>query len=236
MERIIRRLESCAMTRLVALGASGTELAYHCEGRHNWFDWLEVGLRDHYGRVHQTVNAGVSGETSGQMLARFERDVAVHQPHAVIVTAGGNDCNPVNEVSPAEFRRNLGEIIARTRALADCTPMLQTMYSIAPDLMADEQERARRFPEYMAVVIEAAGEEGVILIDHFTRWERLRLREPAAHRRLMRDGMHVNPLGNMVMGVDALRSFGATLGEETAQRCAEGIAVQKLLDELEADQ
>jgi hypothetical protein len=40
----------------------------------------------------------------------------------------------------------------------------------------------------------------------------------------------------MVMGVDALRSFGATLGEETARRCAEGIAVQKLLDELEADQ
>ncbi|MBN1459075.1 MAG: SGNH/GDSL hydrolase family protein, partial [Armatimonadetes bacterium] len=118
------------MTRVVALGSSNTELAYHSEGRHNWFGWLEVGLRDRFGRVHHAINAGVSGETSRDMLGRFDRDVAHYRPHVVIITTGGNDCDPVHDLSRNEFEVNLRELVARCRALADCEVILQTYYAI----------------------------------------------------------------------------------------------------------
>jgi len=237
VESIVARLRAEPMTRIVALGSSNTELAYHCEGRHNWFDWLEVGLRDQYGRVHQAINAGVSGETSREMLGRFERDVALHQPHVLIVTVGGNDCSPANDVSEDEFRGNLRELVGSARGLRECQPILQTYYSFDVEKMQEqpypEPEQAVRFPGYMEVVREVAAREEVVLFDHLVRWERLRLAKPEIYRRLMRDTLHVNPRGNMVIGLEVLRRFGAKVAGETAGRCAEGLQVQRMLDELE---
>ena len=232
MERIIRRLEAEPMTRIVALGSSNTELAYHSEGCHNWFGWLEVGLRDRFGRVHHAINAGVSGETSRDMLARFDRDVAHYRPHLVIITTGGNDCSPENDLPRNEFEGNLRALVARCRALSDCLVILQTYYAFDVAAMGDEPERARRFPEYMDSVREVSCTDEAILLDHLVRWERLRLQDYATYAGLMRDAMHLNPWGNMVMGLDALRQFGAAVTGETAERCAKGVAVQAVLDQL----
>jgi hypothetical protein len=99
--------------------------------------------------------------------------------------------------------------------------------------MADERERAQLFPVYMAAVRQVAADESVALFDHLVRWERLRLCRPATYGKLMRDAMHVNPLGNMVLGLDVLRQFGVRVTGETAELCAEGMAVQQQLDELD---
>ena len=221
------------MTRIVALGSSNTELAYHSEGHHNWLGWLEVGLRDRFGRVHHAINAGVSGETSRDMLARFDRDVAHYRPHVVIITTGGNDCDPVHDLSKEEFEQNLRELVARCRALADCEVILQTYYAIDVASMYDEPERAGRFPEYMDSVRKVAATEEVFLFDHFPRWERLRAQNYAIYQSLMRDALHLNPRGNMVMGIDVLRNFGAPAMGETAAQCARGLAVQAEMDRLE---
>jgi acyl-CoA thioesterase-1 len=236
MEPVIRRLATAPMTRIVALGSSSTERAHHSEGSHNWADWLDVGLRARYGRVHHTINAGVSGETARQMLGRFDRDVAHYRPQVVMMMAGGNDCNPVNEITPALFREDLRELVGRVRSLGDCHSILQTYYSFDTDSMQEEEERARQFPLYMEIVREVAREEGVVLFDHLARWERLRLREPHLYQTLMRDAMHVNPLGNMVIGLDVLRRFGAEVTGETAAHCAEGLEAQRVLDRLEEEE
>jgi len=232
LTRIIRRLETESITRIVALGSSNTELAHHSEGHHNWFGWLDVGLRDRFGRVHHAINAGVSGETSRDMLARFERDVAHYRPHIVIITTGGNDCSPEHDLSRDEFEGNLRTLTARCRAIDDCLVVMQTYYSFDLAAMADEPVRARRFPEYMESVREVAGDSGAILFDHLVRWERLRLQNHTTYRALMRDPMHLNPLGNMVLGLDALRHFGVEVIGETAEQCAKAIEVQVLMDEL----
>lgn len=234
MERIVKRLETEPMTRILALGSSNTERAYHCRGWHNWFDWVEVGLRDHFGRVHQAINAGVSGETSTQLLQRFQRDVAIYRPHAVFITVGGNDTNPEKKVPIARYRGNLLELVDRCLGLGECVPILQTYYSIDVEALGAEDLAAQNFPRYMQQVREAAAARGVPLIDHLSRWERLREADCPAYRALLRDEWHVNPLGNMVLGLDVLRRFGVEVKGEVAEVCAQGLGVQRRLDELEA--
>ena len=233
MQRIIERLETQQMTRIVAFGASATAKGYHCEGHYNWFDWLDVGLSQQFGRCFHTINAGVSGQSSRDLLARFERDCALYQPHVVLVMAGGNDCNPTHSISPEDFRTNMTEIIERTQALGTCVPVLQTYYSFDIEMVVEEAERAGKFGRYMQVVREVAEATGSPLIDHLSRWERLRLSDVATYRTLMRDAMHVNPLGNMVLGMDCLTYFGARVRDEIERVCEPGLKIQELLDQLE---
>ena len=232
MHRIIRRLETEPMTRIVALGSSNTAKGYHCAGQYNWFDWLDVGLSQHYGRVHHTINAGVSGQTTRDLLARFERDVTLYQPHVVIITVGGNDCNPDQQIGIGEFRANLTELVTRSEALEGCVAVLQTYYAIDIEQMGDERARAEAFAAYMQIIGQVAGETRCPLYDHFTRWERLRKTDVRTYRRLMRDPMHLSPLGNMVLGLDDVRFFGAAVVDEIADVCAEGLHLQRVLDAL----
>lgn len=60
------------------------------------------------------LNKGVSGDTSGQGLARLERDVLAHDPRIVIVCLGGND---ILQRIPSETTfANLEQIVTRIQA------------------------------------------------------------------------------------------------------------------------
>ena len=48
----------------------------------------------------------------------------------------------------------------------------------------------------------------------------------------MLDALHVNPLGNMVMGLDLIRAFKAHLEESQHESCVEGIRYQQRMDQL----
>lgn len=230
MESILGRLRSLQWTRIVAFGSSNTEARN--AARFNWVDWLDFGLERHYGRGHTTVNTGVSGHSTRDLLDRFDRDVALYRPHVVFITVGGNDANPENEIGEDEFRANLTELAVRVSTLG-ARPILQTYYSF--DVESIETQYAERFFRCMDVVRDVAAERQVILADHLRRWERLRLRDVERYRELMADALHVNPLGNMLMGLDLLRLFRAEPGKRLADVCSEGMELQGLLDSLERD-
>lgn len=225
------RLSKQPMTRIVALGSSNTERAAHSAGRYNWFDWFDVALRAKFGRVHHSINAGVCGETTRHLLARFERDVAHYAPHIVIVTIGGNDSNPGQAMDAVEFRRNLTELVMRLRTLPDCLSVLQTYYSC--DLERMDAKHATQFLAYMQIVREVGRDTGAEVLDHLARWERLRLSDLEAYRALMRDPMHVSPVGNLVWGLDLARAFGAPLTADAVPDIEDGLRMQARLDTLE---
>lgn len=60
------------------------------------------------------INAGVSGDTTTQMLARYAADVATQEGHWVHVLGGGNDVSA--DVASATIIANLAAIIALARA------------------------------------------------------------------------------------------------------------------------
>ena len=197
---VVERFEQLEHFRLVALGASNTDRYMPCM---HWLDVLEVGLRTRFGRKFQVIDSGVSGNTTRQALARFDRDVAFFQPALVIVTLGGNDCRTdVTHVPEAEFRDNMTLIGRKIEAL-NAIPVFQTYYKM--DLEAMEPERARGFVRNMEIVREVAQEHSWHLVDQYAVLDKLPW--DVQRYKLMINAMHTNEEGNLLMGIELLRHF-----------------------------
>lgn len=188
--------------RVVVFGASNTER--YMPGLH-WSDILEVGLREKYGRKFHLINSGVSGNNTVEALKRFDRDVASFNPNIVIITLGGNDCNPLpaKYVSEADFGKNMDLIVQKIRDL-NALPIIQTYYKM--DLEAMDPSRAANFVRYMELVREAARRNGVFLVDQYKYFEAV---TPAELRyKLLLNAMHTNDFGNALIGVILLKHLG----------------------------
>lgn len=68
--------------------------------------------------MSEVFNAGYPGDTTRELLARFERDAASRLPDLVILWVGLNDMlYPGHTVEPEEFRRNYRRLVLRCRDL-----------------------------------------------------------------------------------------------------------------------
>ena len=225
---IFEKVKQKQQIRIVAFGSSNTER--HSPGMH-WFDILELGLKPLFkGYLGGCINAGVCGNTTTQMLERFESDVAFCKPDLVIVTAGGNDSNPPRNVSREKYRNNLFAIHEKISAWGG-EVIFQTYYSCKLHFLSDEMAENMLFN--MQQIRDVAESTNSCLADHFARWERLRLQEYGLYTLLMKDNMHLNRAGNSVLALDLLRYFGAELPEDCRQDFALGLFAQKVLDDLE---
>jgi lysophospholipase L1-like esterase len=227
MQSILNRLRQGQKTRIVAFGSSNTERRIH--GLH-WFDWLDLGIKQTYGRLHHCINAGLGGDTTRGLLQRFAEDVALYQPHVVMITIGGNDSNPSSGIGDHEFHRNLVQLAGQVHTLGAAT-IFQTYYSA--DVAGLEPGHSAAFLRFMDIIRQTATETQADLVDHHRRWEPLRIDRPDAYRQLMIDPLHVNSLGNMLMGLDLIRACQARLDDAQQAFCAEGLRYQRLLDMLE---
>lgn len=227
IERMVERFKAGQRTRILAFGSSNTER--FLTGMH-WFDCFELAIKK-YGRVHTCINTGIGGDTTRGLLQRFEEDAALYRPHMTFLTIGGNDSNPRKDVSIEEFRANLLELHRRFAALG-CGVIFQTYYAVNPDTTDPVHREA--FYRCMDVVRQVASDTGSDLIDHLTRWELLRTAHPEKYLPLMRDGFHVNPRGNRLLGVDIARRFGVPFGNDSLDHWGEALLLQHFIDELEA--
>ena len=219
-------LERSEFIRVVAFGASNTQR--YLPGTH-WFDYVEMGFKNVFGgRCGHFINSGISGNTTVDLLNRFDRELAFYKPNLVIMTIGGNDCNPVKNIDAAQFRSNLIELCNKIRALGSDV-LIQTYY--ACDLeMITPPERADLMVKYMQIVREVALSENLMLNDNDMRWARLRDNDIATYRLLMLNSMHVNDLGNQLIGLDLMRKLELRLTENYRTQCAPGLLAQALMD------
>jgi lysophospholipase L1-like esterase len=226
LDVILRGLEEGVRKRFVAFGSSNTERRIH--GLH-WFDWLDLGLKQTYGRVHHFINAGLGGDTTEGLITRFDDDVAFYKPDVVFITIGGNDSNPESGINASKYHHHLINILNLIRQI-NSIPILQTYY--AADIPHLDKEHGYRFLKYMDIIRAAADETQVMLVDHHKRWELLRMVDSDMYQKLMLDALHVTPLGNMIIGLDLIRLFKAHLTEAQVKWCREGIRYQKFMDKL----
>ena len=224
--KINAMLERHEFCRVVAFGASNTQR--YLPGTH-WFDYVEMGFKNRFGGgCGHFINSGISGNTTVDLLRRFDRELAVYRPDLVIMTIGGNDCNPAKNIDAATFRSNLTELCRKIRALGSDV-VLQTYYACDLERI-DPQERARLMVAYMQIVREVAAAENTCLNDNDGRWARLRDSDVASYRLLMLNSMHVNDTGNQLIGLDLLRKFGIPLREDYRGQCTPGLLAQALMD------
>ena len=108
---------------LVHMGDSIT-FGQYIDPRLRWTCLVADRLNSKYaGRAIQieSINRGVSGDTTRQGLERFPTSVQEHRPDVVTIQFGLNDCNcwqtdgGAPRVSAAAYRANLVEMIDRSR-------------------------------------------------------------------------------------------------------------------------
>ncbi|AGA26754.1 GDSL-type esterase/lipase family protein [Singulisphaera acidiphila] len=182
-------LEGGKPVQVVCFGDSVTGVYYHTGGRRAYTDMLGIALRRTYPTVNIVMtNAGISGHTTRDALARIDRDVLRHKPTLVTVMFGLND---VARLPLEEYRKNLGEIVAQCqRAGVEvllCTPnnVITTGDRPTPKLLM-----------YCDVVREVGQRLNVPVCDVYAELEAQRERDGLAWRLGMSDEIHPNMDGH----------------------------------------
>lgn len=189
----VRRLQTGQPVKLAGFGDSITGVYYHTGGRRAWPEILGGLLQAVHPQARiGIINAGISGNTAAQALARLERDVIAHRPDLVAVQLGMND---VVHTAAAAFAANLREIVTRLHAQG-AGVLLMTPNAIDP---ADQHWPAAKVQAYAGIVRTLAAELRVPLADtHRAFAQQLETGGPAWHR-LLSDLIHPNFRGHTLI-------------------------------------
>ena len=150
------------------------------------------------GAAVEGVYAGVSGDTSRQMLARLEKDVLSKKPDYMFLSCGVNDApNGIDNpgVPLAEYRRNMTEIINRAKKAGVTVILLEPTPVLESEHIANVNERA-----YVDALREIAAGAWLTLVPvnrAFTA--AYDAREDRSKREYTCDGTHMNQKGNRLL-------------------------------------
>jgi lysophospholipase L1-like esterase len=104
------------------LGGSGTSSSLQ-----TWGQSYAALVGVLYGNLIRMVhNAGVPGNTSAQMIARFATDVTPFAPDIVLILAGTNDLSTTSGITLAQSQANIQALVQMTLAIG-AIPILQTI-------------------------------------------------------------------------------------------------------------
>lgn len=97
------------------------------------------------GRTQMVRNAGVGGDTTSQMLARFDTDITPYRPDVVVLRGGTNDLTGLSQpFNPTQvtarfdlFKSNVTQIVARIRAIG----AIPVLMSVTPSSGSQDVQR-----------------------------------------------------------------------------------------------
>jgi len=146
------------------------------------------------------INKGVNGDTSGGMLSRFNEDVLMEKPKAVILMGGANDFivgEPASRV-----KANMSSMAYQSLAKG-ILPVIGIEVDILEGMVRKEWLRFTDFAtvhkkllEYREWVGLYAEIFGIAYIDAYGHFKE---RYPEGGRDLYSDGLHLNLEGNKAM-------------------------------------
>lgn len=195
------KLEAGEPARIVCFGDSVTGVYYHTGSRRAYTDMLGLALRKAFPKADLTmINAGISGHTTRDALARIDRDVIRHGPTLVTVMFGLND---MTRVPLADYRANLAAIVERCRAAGAevilCTPN---------NVITTDSRPSEKLIDYCEAVRQAGRSLNVPVCDVYANLDATRARDPLAWRLLMSDEIHPNMDGHKRMAEQIALSIG----------------------------
>ena len=117
----------------------------------------------------RVTNSGISGNTSRDLLERFQRDVVDLKPDWVSICIGINDvwrqfdtpAMPDGQVLPEEYERNVEQMILAVKEEVKGIFLLSPYY-----MEPNREDRMRaRMDEYVAICGELAKKHGCVFVD-----------------------------------------------------------------------
>lgn len=185
---------------IVCLGDSVTGVYYHTGGYRAYPEMLEIAISKALPKSQvKVINAGISGHSTTEGLARLERDVLSKKPDLVTISFGLND---MTRMSEEQFRKNLDTLIARCRD-ANCQVVLCTPNSVI-STGGRPIEKLKRFCD----IIHAVGRDSrVPVCDQFASGEALRAKDAWSWRLTLSDEIHPNMDGHKLMAEELCRTI-----------------------------
>lgn len=204
------------MDRIVFAGDSVTDMGSVNpvgEGLHDALGFGYVRVIDNllavcYPEIKVRVtNSGTSGNTSRDLLARFDRDVVALNPDWVSICIGINDvwrqfdspAIPDGHVLPEEYERNVEEMILRVK------DKVKGLFILSPYIMEpNSQDMMRaRINEYVAICARLAEKHGCVFVDFQKLYEDYCNIRHSSY--IAWDRIHPNPIGATLMAREFLK-------------------------------
>lgn len=156
------------------------------------------------------TNAGISGNTSRDLLNRFDRDVVELKPDWVSICIGINDvwrqfdCPAIRDaqVQPEEYAANMETMIGKVK------DSVKGIFILTPFYMEPNREgpMRARMDEYCQICRELAEKHGCIFVDFQSLYERFcRIRHSTC---IAWDRVHPNQMGATLMAREFLSHCG----------------------------
>ena len=174
----VRTMIFSNMDRIVFAGDSVTDMGsvnpvgegLHDNLGHGYVRMVDNLLASCYPEVILRVtNSGISGNTSRDLLARFDRDVVALKPDWVSICIGINDvwrqfdmpAMPDRQVSPEEYRDNVEKMILKVK------DQVKGVFLLSPYIMEPNREdfMRSRMDTYVEICRELAQKHGCVFID-----------------------------------------------------------------------
>lgn len=206
--------------RILFAGDSVTDQGSHNPIGEGLFDMLGFGyvrmvenlLAAWYPQdTFRITNAGISGNTSRDLLARYDRDVVAHRTDWLSICIGINDvwrqfdmpAFPNRAVFPDEYEKNVEEMILRMKDKVKGIFLLSPYY-----IEANREDAMRRCMDgYVAICRRLAEKHGCIFVDLQQMFEDYcRIRHSSF---LAWDRVHPNQMGATLIAKKFLEAAGA---------------------------
>ncbi len=179
---------------------------------------VESGLAQQGVKI-EVIAAGVSGNTSKDMLARLERDVLAKKPTLMTLSCGVNDVwHGPTGVALEIYKQNIRAIVDRAQA-ASIKVVILTATMISEDPAAANNQKLEAYNDFLRAL---AKEKDLPLADlnadEQAELKRLAAEKPVKGNILTADGVHPNALGDEMMATGILKAFGLSDKQLLQQR------------------
>lgn len=149
-----------------------------------------------YFRTRSYINRGISGQTTPQMLERFQADVVALQPDTVVILAGINDI--AGNTGPTTLD-NIANNLYSMAELARANQIKVILCSVLPAYdfpWNPNQKPAEKIIALNTMIKNYADEKGILYLDYFSSMKDERNGLKAEYSG---DGVHPNKKGYQIM-------------------------------------
>jgi lysophospholipase L1-like esterase len=193
------RVASGKPLTIVCFGDSITGVYYHTGGRRAYPEMLELAIKQAYpeSRV-KVINAGISGNTTREALARIDRDVLKHKPDLVTVMFGMND---MVRVPLEDFKKNMTEIKDRCQKAG-----AEVVFCTQNNVIETAGRPNKKLLEFTQAIRALAGDLKLPVADCHAAFEDQKTRSADDWRLLLSDEIHPNMDGHKRMAETIARA------------------------------
>ena len=159
------------------------------------------------------IPAGISGHKSNNMLGRLEKDVLKKYPQHMTLSCGVNDVwHGKNGVPLDQYKKNITQIVDKAQAAGI------RVYILTATMITEDANNAnnKKLAAYNDFLRQLAKEKGCVLVDLNKDMQdqiaAIKKKYPKFKNgsALTYDGVHMNPMGNIMMANGILKGFGLT--------------------------